>query len=260
MNLKALLIATLFLSSAASSEELLQCPELKNKTAPTSRYSSFDSLAGWGKHFGYEHSAQIVDDPTGKANQVLRVELRDGDVYRTRSGEHYRAEVYETFRAKFDTPMQYSFKVLITDEWQTADVRALIAQWHGTPDRHLGEISRSPNLGIELRNDRFLIRGQTSSEPINQHNKIGMHRETFFLSEPIKRNHWYHFDIDVTWSHTNRGSLKLKLDGDTVIGHQGPTSYYDCVGPYFKMGIYRDKTPMPFVIYFDDFSRQNNAD
>lgn len=122
MKIKVLLLAVL--PFIASSNELLKCPEPKIEPSQSNRSSSLDSLDGWGKHFGYEHSAEIVEDPTGKANQVLRVELRDGDVYRTRSGEHYRAEVYETFRAKFDTPMQYSFKVLVTDEWQTADVRA----------------------------------------------------------------------------------------------------------------------------------------
>lgn len=117
----------------------------------------------------------------------MRVEVRENDVFATRTGDAYRAEVYERYKAPFYTGMRYRFRTLISDEWEFDDVRALIAQWHATPDLHLGEISRSPNLGIELRNNRFLIRGQTSGLPVNLHNKEGMTRVRHYLSEPIEK-------------------------------------------------------------------------
>ncbi|MGR5543120.1 heparin lyase I family protein, partial [Vibrio campbellii] len=76
------------------------------------------------------HSAQIVIDPQNNQNRVMRFELREGDVFETRSGEHFRAEVYERYRAPFDVDMHYRFKVLTPNEWEYDDVRALIAQWH----------------------------------------------------------------------------------------------------------------------------------
>lgn len=235
----------------------LYCPEQKKSDSiQHTRQSDFSNLDGWGKHFSDSHSAKIANDPVSESNTVLKVTLRDGEVYETRSGEHFRAEVYEQYRAPFDKPLYYRFKVLIPDEWEYADVRALIAQWHGTPDRHLGEISRSPNLGIELRNDRFLIRSQTSSLAINKHNKQGMERRQLFLSEPIDRNHWYIFEVQVNWTYQDSGFLKVFIDGERVVDHQGATSYRDCRGPYFKMGIYRDETPNTFQIYFDNFQRE----
>ncbi|MDV5168582.1 polysaccharide lyase [Photobacterium rosenbergii] len=249
--------ALAFVTFESSSSSLLECPVYDSKTDNNHhRDSDFSDLLGWGLHFGYTHSAQTVNDPKNISNHVLRVELRENDLFRTRTGDFYRAEIYENYRAQFGVGIQYKFKVLIPNEWEFDDVRALIAQWHATPDRHLGEISRSPNLGIELRNDRFLIRTQTSQLPINLDNKNGMTRRQLYLSEPIKQNHWYEFDIKAKWVPSELGYIHIKIDGETVVDYQGPTSYYDCRGPYFKAGIYRDYTPNTFVIYFDAFSRQ----
>ncbi|MGL6315535.1 polysaccharide lyase [Vibrio sp. WXL103] len=234
----------------------LTCPPSKVVSADEhQRSSDLETLAGWGKQFGHVHSATIITDPIDSNNQVLRIELREGEQYQTRSGWYHRAEVYEQYRAPFDTPMRYQFRVYIPDEWQFADVRALIAQWHATPDRHLGEISRSPNLGIELRDNRFLIRGQTSPLTVNKHNKQGMVRQQYYLSPPIEKNRWYEFDIKVTWTHEPSGSLEINIDNNQVVEYSGATSYNDCAGPYFKMGIYRDDSPSTFVIYFDDYFR-----
>ncbi|MEZ9552982.1 polysaccharide lyase [Vibrio breoganii] len=256
MLLKTALLVIGILSTPLYAMEDLQCLEKKKKdSTEQSRTSDFSSLEGWGQHFSQAHSAQIVDDPLNENNTALRVTLREGEVYETRSGEHFRAEVYERYKAPFEEPMYYRFKVLIPDEWEFADVRALIAQWHGTPDLHLGEISRSPNLGIELRNDRFLIRSQTSDFAINKHNKQGMNRTQHFHSEPVQRNHWYTFEVQVKWTYQDSGYLRISIDGEEVVNHQGATSYRDCIGPYFKMGIYRDDTPKTFQIYFDDYHR-----
>lgn len=257
MRLKlALLGFSLIVSAFSYAQSELDCPV--PKAMPDSEHhlsSDFNSLSGWGKHFGYAHSVQIVSDPLNHLNRVVRFEIREGDVFRTRTGESNRAEIYERYRAPFDVGIHYKFKVLITDEWQFDNVRALIAQWHATPDRHLGEISRSPNLGIELRNNRFLIRSQTSDLAINHHNKNGMKRLKHYLSEKVRLNHWYQFDVQVLWTPSPNGYLKLKIDDETVVDFKGPTSYYDCVGPYFKAGVYRDDTPNSFVILFDDYYR-----
>ncbi|GAL10301.1 hypothetical protein JCM19233_1278 [Vibrio astriarenae] len=251
-------IFTLLLSSFKAHAEIdLECPVLDTRSEQGHHFESdFSSLNGWGAHFNYPHSAQIVADPIDNSNQALRIELQPGDVFQTRTGEANRAEIYETYRAPFNAEMQYRFRILISDEWQFDNVRALIAQWHATPDRHLGEISRSPNLGIELRDNRFLIRGQTSDLAVNLHNKEGMVRQQHYLSKPIKTNHWYQFEVDVVWTPQDSGFLRVSIDDEVVVNFSGPTSYLDCVGPYFKTGIYRDDTPNTFVMFVDDYSRK----
>lgn len=234
----------------------LACPTSNDASKQQyERSVSFSNLTDWGRHFSYVHSATLVPDPHNEEHIVLRVEVQENDVFATRTGDAYRAEVYERYKAPFNTEMRYRFKTLISEEWEFDDVRALIAQWHATPDLHLGEISRSPNLGIEVRNNRFLIRGQTSDLPVNLHNKEGMTRVRHYLSEPIEKNRWYQLDIKVMWTPSSEGYLQVQIDDTTVVDYQGPTSYLDCVGPYFKAGVYRDYSPHTFVVYFDDYSR-----
>ncbi|WP_165311220.1 polysaccharide lyase [Vibrio ziniensis] len=254
---KALLFILLLLSGCVNyGIPELQCPSNDVKKSPQYyRFSDLSQINDWGHHYSYPYSAQIVSDPMDDSNKVLRVEIREGDTYRTYTGERHRAEIYEAYKANFNQLTHYSFRVLIPDEWQFVDVRSLIAQWHATPDRHLGEISRSPNLGIELRNDRFVIRGQASQVPVNTDNKKGMQRKTHYVSEPIKRNFWYQFDVVVNWSYEENGVIQISINSEPVVNFNGATSYYDCIGPYFKMGIYRDDTPKTFVIYFDDYQR-----
>ncbi|MEH0675316.1 heparin lyase I family protein [Vibrio scophthalmi] len=250
-----IIIALLLVACAEQSVAHLSCPDIKSDDTAHQWHSPFDDLQGWGSHFGYPHSAMIVQDPMDSSNNVLRLELRDGDQFHTRSGYAYRAEVYERYKAPFNRPIHYRFKVLITDQWQYDDVRALIAQWHATPDRHLNEISRSPNLGIELRNDRFLIRSQTSQLAVNTDNKHGMTRTQHYLSAPIEKNRWYQFDVRVKWTPNSDGYLAITINDQSVVNHRGPTSYVDCLGPYFKAGIYRDHSPNTFALLLDDYSR-----
>ncbi|GAL27109.1 hypothetical protein JCM19239_1123 [Vibrio variabilis] len=235
--------------SAFSGE--LECPTSQDDSNQQYENSvNFPNLTDWGKHFSYAHSATLVPDPHNEEHTVLRVEVQENDVFATRTGDAYRAEVYERYKAPFNTETRYRFKTLISEEWEFDDVRALIAQWHATPDLHLGEISRSPNLGIEVRNNRFLIRGQTSDLPVNLHNKEGMTRVHHYLSEPIEKNRWYQFDIKVMWTPSSEGYLQVQIDDATVVDYHGPTSYLDCVGPYFKAGVYRDYSSHTFVCLF----------
>ncbi|GAL17383.1 hypothetical protein JCM19235_5932 [Vibrio maritimus] len=82
-----------------------------------------------------------------------------------------------------------------------------------------------------------------------------MTRVRHYLSEPIEKKRWYQFDIKVMWTPSSEGYLQVQIDDTTVVDYQGPTSYLDCVGPYFKAGVYRDYSPHTFVVYFDDYSR-----
>lgn len=250
------MVVVLFLGGCKSIEPD-DCPEPKGGREHRVALDFDDgTLEGWGHHFPHDESAKVVEDPANKDNRVVRFKLEEGEVYTTRSGEFYRAELYERYKAPFKVDMRYSFRVYIGDEWENDDIRALIAQWHGTPDLHLGEISRSPNLGIEYRDDKFLIRMNTSKARINKDNKTNIDRRILYLSEVVEKDRWYEFLIDVKWTHEDEGYFDIWIDGEQVVEYRGGTAYNDCVGPYFKMGIYRDNTPKTFVIYHDDYKRE----
>lgn len=235
-----------------------QCPQRSYDEPEAAAVDfTFASLPpkGWQLQVPGKHSAQRVEDPVNANKKALRFELLQGERVQTRTVSRPRSEIYEKYRAPFGRVVHYQFQVYIPDAWQNADVRALITQWHGTPDLHWNEYSRSPNLGIEYRADRWLIRMQSSAVRVNTDNKTHMLRHTLYRSPVVEKNRWHQFDIKVRWSYQHDGLLNIHIDNQQVVDYQGPTAYNDCFGPYFKMGIYRDETPHTFVIYHNNYRR-----
>jgi len=255
--MKVLFIVMVLFLGGCKNLKPADCPESK-AAGKSSVDLNFDggTLEGWGHHFSHEEAAKVVEDPLNKDNMVVRFKLEEGEIYTTRSGASYRSELYERYKAPIKVDIRYSFRVYIGDEWENDDIRALIAQWHGSPDLHLGEVYRSPNLGIEYRDDKFLIRMNTSKVKVNRDNKKSIDRRTLYLSEVVEKNRWYEFVVDVRWTHEDDGYFDIWIEGKKVVEYRGGTAYNDCIGPYFKMGIYRDDTPKTFVIYHDDYKRE----
>lgn len=83
--------------SAFSGE--LECPTSQDDSNQQYENSvNFPNLTDWGKHFSYAHSATLVPDPHNEEHTVLRVEVQENDVFATRTGDAYRAEVYEAIK------------------------------------------------------------------------------------------------------------------------------------------------------------------
>ena len=259
---KLTLLSCFVLSSAsvmANSEELSLCPA-RNFPGEESTSVSFDPsqwpLKGWLIQSPNSRALYLSSDPTDAQNSVVRFELRQGETLQTRTVNRPRAELYEQYRAPFHHPIEYQFRVFFPDEWQNDDVRALIAQWHATPDLHLDEVSRSPNLALDVHGDQLLIKVQTSPVAVNQDNRTDMLHEVLYRSDPIKKNQWYQIKVEVNWSWSPDGYIKVWIQGQQVVNYVGPTAYQDCYGPYFKMGIYRQDSPNTFVMYADDYQRK----
>ena len=105
------------------------------------------------------HSIRIVPDPLDHKKRVVRFEVREGDIWRGDAQRGMfgveRSELSEPeYRAPFRADLWYQFRVLVPDESTDMLTRCLIAQWHATPDTHLGEVLRSPVLGIEIRGNK----------------------------------------------------------------------------------------------------------
>ena len=257
---KLTLLSGLLLTSASTNaQELLQCPA---RTFPgeTSTSISFDPsqwpLKGWLIQSPNPRALHLSSDPTDADNSVVRFELRQGETLQTRTVNRPRAELYEQYRAPFHRPIEYQFRVFIPNEWHNDNVRALIAQWHATPDLHLNEVSRSPNLALDMRGDQLLVKLQTSSVAVHHDNRTAMVHDVLYRSDPIKKNQWYQFKVQVNWSWSADGYVKLWIQNKQVVDYVGPTAYQDCYGPYFKMGIYRQDSPNTFVMYADDYQRK----
>jgi hypothetical protein len=213
----------------------------------------------------YSHSIQLVPDPLNPENEVVRFEVRNQDVWRGDAERGKlsieRAELSEPeFKAPFQTDLWYRFRVLIPEKSTKIPIRCLIAQWHATPDLHLGEVLRSPVLGIELRGTEFLIRKCHSDLQVQLNNDRTNNKTQLYKSgEFADRDVWHDFVVNVKWSWENDGYCRVWINGHKVVDYAGPIGYNDAQGPYFKTGIYRDNIPETHIVYYDGYSRGNSA-
>ena len=224
-------------------------------SVPVHRDFERGGLWRWAHEFAAPHSVRIVPDPTDPGNRVARFELRPGD---RPVNLGLRAELSEfAFKAPFRQEMVYRFRTYIPEDWPNQDVRCLIAQWHAWHDWVLAEALRSPVLGIEYRDDAFLIRLCHNDRWIQRDNtRESNHRTVVYRSDAhAEKGVWHTFEVQVRWSPDPDGTLKVWIDGEPVVDYAGPIGYRDALGPYFKMGLYRDATPDTFVIYHDDYRR-----
>jgi hypothetical protein len=223
-------------------------------------------LQGWYREFAprigqsVPPAVQIVPDPVQAGNQVVRFELRHSDA---KVNLGHRAELSEyAFKAPFHTDMWYAFRTFIPESWPNQDVRCLIAQWHAWHDWAWGEALRSPVLGIEYWDRAFLIRLCHSDQKIQTDNSSRSNNKTVLYTSDAhaQKGVWHDFIVNVRWSPQEDGYLNVWIDGHQVVQYQGPIGYDDALGPYFKMGIYRDDVPDTFILYHDAYRRGYSAE
>jgi hypothetical protein len=235
---------------------LLSC-----SSGPAVRHYDGENFRSWNSDKGASHSIQIVNNPTNSANQVVRFEVRSGDQFwwdRRYQKHAERAELseYGYYNAPFGKDMWYSFRTFISPEWPMSPVRYLIAQWHASPD--MGEVLRGPPLGIEYNAGDFYIRIYHSSK--RRMTETIPASALYRSDEYSKKGVWHDFLINVKWTYKKDGYLNVWIDRNRVIKYRGPIGYNDRKGLYFKMGIYRDRSPDTFVLYHDDYRRGFSSD
>lgn len=63
----------------------------------------------------------------------------------------------------------------------------------------------------------------------------------FYAPTPIQFNHWYKVDVQVYWTPTSNGWVKVYLDGTLLANSPGPTMFPADGTPYLQYGYYAGK-------------------
>jgi hypothetical protein len=188
---------------------------------------------------------RIAPSPTS-AEQVLRVELRPGDVQESGGYEANRAEVYDRHAEPgSSTPPEewpdpvgsvrwYDFAVYIPADFDTADDDKWLdlTQWKGYR-------GGSPPLALEIKRDRLRLGGTEGSDSLGR----------------IDKGEWTRLTFGVHWSPDEDGWVEVWRDGERVVDRTaGPTMDVVDDEPdpvYLKQGIYRTKDwDSTHVVYF----------
>jgi hypothetical protein len=202
-----------------------------------------------------EHSAEVVASPSRAGTHSLRMRLKRGDPQVEGS---QRAEL-RTPAARMGESYLYRFRVRVPADWKN-DRQALLAQWHGVPDRFLGEMHVPPPLRLSLKDD--LIQFQSRSDDGRRVSRAfwdaGRTPDNEVVwSGPLERERWVDWAIEIRWSCGEDGRLQIWKDGTRVVDRTGPNTYNDAIAPYLKLGVYVP-TWAPetddLSVYFDEIS------
>lgn len=195
------------------------------------------------------HAAKVPYAVTEPLPGQLRFEVRAGDRWtgdRARGADSERAELLVRGPVKFGKTYRVSYEMRIemgppvTSQW------LLAGQWHATEDD--GDAPSSPPLAFELHGSDFVVYTQSTTEPRHAKNPEGIERARV---RGILRDRWYRVSYEMRFDPV-RGYLKVTLDGRPIFAGDIPLGYADRIGPYFKLGIYRARSPETIAIRYRD--------
>lgn len=185
------------------------------------------------------HGALIQPDPLMSGN-ALRIEVRRDDPL---ANNKLRSEIIprvDRDEFEFDTDYFYQFRIYLPPDWETDTVSDVVAQWHGRPDRDLGEPYRRPPLSFSIDGEQFDLVTRSDAAQVNRTDEPGdTFTELTAWSGPIERGRWIDWAFHIRWSYDNTGIIRVWKDGQHVHTHRGANTYNDRTPPFFKLGVYK---------------------
>lgn len=150
-------------------------------------------------------------------------------LYRTDDAEQYNLRTELKFGAFPNGTGEYWSKLDFKYDWDYTGYVA-IGSWYATPDA--GDGTKYVPIGYRIRNHCLVIQVP-----------VGLPAETLnfktVATVPIVRNQWHVLCTHVNLQTDNTGFREIFLDGAPILREFNiPTTYFDAVGPYLKMGPY----------------------
>lgn len=152
------------------------------------------------------------------------------------------------------------FSIFLADGYYRpirADAYLIHHQYHskldGPPTCDWTEGIRNPILTIMTKDSKWVSRIQWDTQLCTPVPKVGVHTRTYTSYDAFSTGQWYDFVINVKWSFSDDGFLKIWKDGVLVTDRTGGTCFNDVRGPFLKIGIYaRIDQDQTVTIYYDE--------
>jgi protein-S-isoprenylcysteine O-methyltransferase Ste14 len=197
-------------------------------------------------------SIQIVPDPLTHAGDVLRFELRKGDVRLNHDGEpSFRAGVETDEHPPMKSTRWYRFSLFLPKEYPVRNSNLILARWHAEDKESQGGSGPSAVLAFRCHNGQFYVTLRHSAERLIK-NADAVPLEVLFRTPPASLNEWTDFVVEAKWSYEMDGLVNIWWNGKPIVQYHGPAGYNDDAAPYFQFGLYgdtADKNPGTSVVY-----------
>lgn len=194
--------------------------------------NTMDSV-GWEKEVVRNDQIRMVWSPSYKGRPSIEFNLHKTD------SPAVRAEIRQTTQPGEPDEMWIGYaEYLPSAYWSSSDAHnSVIGQLHEIPDWHLGENWRSPPIMKKIVNGRYYFNIMWAADSVNTNaTKDG---EVTLDRGPILMDQWVKWVIQVKFSPTNTGILRVWKNGELIVDRPNmPNCFADKYYPYFKIGFY----------------------
>ena len=221
--------------------------------------TSFEEIEyynAWNRReFSEPYSINRSDSVSKTGKYSARFELRSKDPL-VESGT--RSEMVWNYEKSNKIERWYSFDVFLPNSFVKDEFYEILAQWHESHDKDLGERPRSPPLALSTDGGNWVFTIMWAFDQVNTNQTISGKRIVDL--GPYKTNEWINWTFFMKYSYKSDGVLKIWKNDILVLDYKGPNYYNDQKGPFFKVGIYKPHwnnkekifTIRKRVVFFDD--------
>ena len=204
----------------------------------------------------YKHSFEVVNEEIGgRTGSFGRFELRKSDEDASVGSRRVELSLSRQNLEANNSDTWYGFSIYIPEDWEIDSSPESVTQWH-----HY-EASASSPLSLQIEGEDLLLKsansliyknktfdtiGQLNNSIPPDEKQPNMYYRIFNDDTVLKsledmKGNWTDFVFYIDWEDTNDGKIKVWIDGSeepTAI-IEGPNTYDDEQGVYFKSGIYK---------------------
>jgi len=192
-------------------------------------------------------------------HRALAITVHSGDRYEPASDDGAateRAELRESWwlYSRIGRTYVYSFSLYLPKEFERTSERLVIAQW-----KQLCEARR-----CRPDNPILAIRYESGMLRVTRRDESGT--EVLYRGSEDVRGRWLDFRFVIRFDSSDRGSVDVTLNGQSIVQYRGPTVYQPAHGypvhglVYFKTGLYRDALGRePWTVYLDEYHKDQCA-
>jgi len=162
---------------------------------------------------------------------------------RKESKVSYRTEVVpqQHHSVRIGNEYWYALSIFLPKDYEPDKIWEIVAQWHGRPDKDLGEDWRNPVMALSTTHGEWTVGNRWDSKPntFESGQKVYEGHVSWNLGR-YQKGKWTDWVFHVKWSYEKDGLLEVWQDGLKRVVRNGPNCFNDKKdGPYFKMGLYK---------------------
>ncbi len=184
------------------------------------------------------NSPTVQNSFTRNGKQAMKTYLN-----RLTSATSYRTEVSVSRDncAVIGQEYWYGFSIYLPGPYAHDELDETVAQWHHVKDQEttdgaIVDTTHNPPVALSIDNGEWRLKVRwAATQPTLAADMKGV----ALPLGPQSTDKWTDWVFRIKWAYDDSGILQVWKNGVLVVNRNGPNTYNDIKGPWFKMGIYK---------------------